>query len=367
MALLKDLYSEAFYQKLSAALDEVIPGFVENDFNAKIYTPEFTNMELKQRMRHTTTVLHGFLPPVFPDAVGVLYDLISQLRKNAFGEDQLAMMFLPDYIQVYGLDDFETSIEAIEHITQFITCEFAVRPFLLKYFDKMMLKMHEWSMHENAKVRRLATEGSRPALPWGLAVPVLKKDPSKILPILENLKNDPSESVRRSVANNLNDISKNQPEVVLGIATRWKGHSKNTDAIIKHGARTLLKRSHADILSHYNIESKNIELSEFRIITPKVTVGQYLEFTFVVRNSDAFSQIVRMEYAVYFKRLNGQYSKKVFKISEREYTPGQSIVIKRNQSFKMITTRVYHPGTHRLAVIVNGRESELQDFELTNF
>ncbi|MGY0037975.1 DNA alkylation repair protein [Pedobacter sp. NJ-S-72] len=133
-------------------------------------------------------------------------------------------------------------------ITQFISCEFAVRPFLAKYGGQMMIRMEKWSLHESHKVRRLASEGSRSRLPWAMAVPGLKKDPSPILPILENLKNDPSEWVRKSVANNLNDISKDHPEIVIAIANRWKGLSKETDAIIKHGCRSLLKQGHAKIL-----------------------------------------------------------------------------------------------------------------------
>jgi len=321
-------------------------------------------MELKQRMRHTTVVLHRFLSPTYPEAVQDLLKLIQQLRKNNFGEDHLAMMFLPDFIEHYGQEDYETSVKALEVVTQFVSCEFAVRPFLQKYFDAMMMQMEAWSLHENAKVRRLASEGSRPALPWGLAVPILKKDPGRIMPILENLINDPSESVRRSVANNLNDISKNQPDVVLKFITRWMGLSKETDAIIKHGSRSLLKKGHEEILAHYNLESRHLELSEFEILTPEVKIGDSLEFTFAVRNTDIVRQTVRLEYALYYKRLNGQVSKKVFKISERDYEPGHVAVVKRRQSFRIITTRVYYLGDHRLSVILNGQESELQSFEL---
>jgi 3-methyladenine DNA glycosylase AlkC len=364
MALLKDLYSQGFYLNLSAALNKVLPDFDSKDFISKINVPAFQSMELKERMRHTTLVLHPFLSPTFEGAVEDLYKLIVQLRKDHYGEDHLAMMFLPDYIQHYGLDDYETSVKALKSITQFVSCEFAVRPFLIRYFDEMMTEMEKWSLHENHKVRRLASEGSRPALPWGLAVPQLKRDPSRILPILENLINDPSEWVRRSVANNLNDISKNQPEFVLAFAARWKGFSKETDAIIKHGCRSLLKQGHADILAHYNLESKNLELSGFEILTPEVKIGEHVEFGFKVRNADIVEQIVRLEYAVYYKRLNGQVSKKVFKISERNYGPAHEIAVRRKQSFKIITTRVYYPGAHQLSIIINGQESELKDFEL---
>lgn len=364
MALLKDLYSEAFYKKLTDALEVVLPEFNTSAFMERIYSGNFTAMELKQRMRHTTVVMHEFLPPLFSDASKVLVQLVKQLRKNEVGEDQLAFMFLPDYIECYGLDDYKNGVEMLEFMTQFVSCEFAIRPFLIKYKDEMMGQMLLWSLHENYKVRRFASEGSRPALPWAMAVPFLKKNPAQILPILENLKNDPSEWVRRSVANNLNDISKILPEIVLEIAGLWKGISRETDAIIKHGCRSLLKQGHADILIHYALESKHIELDHFLVSTPTVQIRESLAFSFSVKNIGLIKQHVRLEYAVYYKRLNGSASKKVFKISERIFEPGESAQIARRQSFKIITTRKFYPGTHQLSIILNGKESALQDFEL---
>jgi hypothetical protein len=210
----------------------------------------------------------------------------------------------------------------------------------------------------------LASEGSRPRLPWAMAIPFLKKDPASILPILENLKNDPSEYVRRSVANNLNDIAKDNPQIVLEIAIKWKDHSKETDAIIKHGCRTLLKQGHPEILSHYGLESTNIELSNFEIKTPVVKVGDYLQFHFHLNNKNTEPKTIRLEYAVHYKKAKGHLAKKVFKISEKIYQPNQLTKIERNQSFKLITTRVFHTGAHQLSIIINGTESEALEFDL---
>lgn len=364
MSLLKDIYSVPFYNKLADSLIRVNPEFSKTQFIEQIYVEGFQLMELKQRMHHTTLVIHQFLPAGYPQAVQHLSSLIEQLRKEDTGEDQLAYIFLPDYIETYGLDDYETSVKAIEFVTQFISCEFAVRPFLVKYGGQMMKQMEKWSLHESHKVRRLASEGSRSGLPWAMAVPELKKDPSPILPILENLKQDPSEWVRKSVANSLNDISKNHPETVIAIASRWRGLSKETDAIVKHGCRSLLKQGHFKILAHYGLESTHIELKNFEILTPEVAIGDSLEFTITVKNIAQHLQKIRLEYAVYYKRLNGQSSKKVFKISERDYQANEIAVINRKQSFKIITTRKFYPGHHQLSVILNGQEKERKDFVL---
>ena len=362
MAALKDLYSPAFYKKLSDVISVIVPSFNKQRFISQIFSDDFSNKELKARMRHTSVILHAFLPSDYKKTVRILEKLIVELRKRGIGEDGLAYMFIPDYIEMYGIDDFETSMKAIEFITQFVSCEFAVRPFLLRYGSEMMSQMKLWSVHENFKVRRLASEGSRPRLPWAMAIPELKKEPAELLPILENLKNDPSEWVRRSVANNLNDIAKDHPEWVIRLAGEWKGGSKETDAIIKHGSRTLLKKGHAEILHHYGLKSKDIHIAAFKIITPSVKIGGQVAFSFLISNLSSKKQTIRLEYGLYYKKANGLLAKKVFKISEKAYLPGVRTTVERRQSFKKITTRKFYPGKHQLSIIVNGEEKVLKSF-----
>lgn len=364
MSALKDIYSPSFYNQLADVLAVTLPSFDKQQFLAQIFTNEFEQKELKERMRHTTQVLHNFLPNRFSEAVPLIKKMIHQFRQGNVVEDSLGFIFLPDYIEVYGLEDFDTSVKALEFVTQFITCEFAVRPFLLKYGAQMMEQMQVWSLHKSHKVRRLASEGSRPRLPWAMAIPALKKNPEPILAILENLKNDPSESVRRSVANNLNDISKDHPYIVLQIAKVWRGQSKETDAIIRHGCRTLLKQGHPEVLTLYNLVSTPIHLSDFALLTPTLKIGESLEFSFSVLNTSVNTQKVRLEYAIYYKRQNGQLSKKVFKISERDYSPEEQTKIVRKQRFVPITTRKFYAGLQQLSLIINGEEKEKVSFEL---
>ncbi|WP_017496598.1 DNA alkylation repair protein [Flavobacterium sp. WG21] len=364
MGLIKDIYSVSFYEQFGQTVAEVHPTFDKQKFIAAIYEGDFSQKEWKDRMKHTTVVLHQFMPKNFPEATSLLDKIIENLKKNSFTDSNLAFIFFADYIEMYGLDDFKTSAKAFVSITQFISCEFAVRPFILKYKEQMIDEMTKWSLHENHHVRRLASEGSRPRLPWAMAIPYLKKDPDSILPILENLKNDPSEYVRRSVANNLNDIVKDNPQIVLEIARKWKGHSKETDGIIKHGCRTLLKQGHPEILHHYGLNNANIELSSFEIKTPIVKIGDYLQFHFHLNNKNNDPKTIRLEYAVHYKKAKGHLAKKVFKISEKVYQPNETIKVERNQSFKIITTRVFHTGKHQLSIIINGTESETLDFEL---
>jgi 3-methyladenine DNA glycosylase AlkC len=362
MSLLKDLYSPAFYKRVAGCMEECIPGFTANAFMKRIYSPEFENMELKARMRHTAECLHHFMPGTYREAADLLIKLIESLKEHGFWQERLEMMFLPAYIELYGLDDPDTSIQAMEVVTQYVSCEFAIRPFLINHFQRTIDSIFNWTQHSHARVRRLATEGCRPRLPWGLAVARLKKDPASILPILEALKNDPDEAVRRSVANNLNDISKDHPAIVVEIAKAWRGESKETDAIIKHGCRTLLKHGHDAVLNHYGLTASNVQLEEFEVLTPKVNVGDTLAFKFRISNMDAGPKTIRLEYAIYYRKANGLLSRKVFKISEREYRPGQSETITRNQSFRLITTRKFYEGDHALEVLINGSVFAKGDF-----
>ncbi|SEJ27870.1 3-methyladenine DNA glycosylase AlkC [Dyadobacter koreensis] len=364
MSLIKDIYSPSFYGKFADVLAEAVPSFDKKKFIELIFNKDFNSMEWKERMKHTTRVFHEFMPADFPEAVKTIERIIARLRKNNFTDDNLAFIFFPDYVEVYGIEDLKTSAKAFEFITQFISCEFAVRPFIVKYNDQMIGYMVNWSMHESPKVRRLASEGSRPRLPWAMAIPELKKNPRAILPILENLKTDPSESVRRSVANSLNDIAKDNPKIVLDIALKWKGISKETDAIIKHGSRTLLKQGHSEILKHFGLDGAKVLVSDFKILTPHVKIGDSVDFSFSVKNDTAEPQVVRLEYAVYYYKANGQLSKKVFKISEKIFQPNEKVQILRKQSFRIITTRKFYIGQHKLSVIANGEEKTAAAFEL---
>jgi 3-methyladenine DNA glycosylase AlkC len=363
-SLLKDLYSVEFYNRLADSFQKSIPAFDKTQFLTLIFQDDFEGKELKGRMKHTANVLHRFLPADYAETVDLLTTIIPQLRADGFQDNQLEFMFLPDYIETYGLDHYKLSINAIEYVTQFVSCEFAVRSFLLRYDDLMLDQMTAWSLHESYRVRRLASEGSRPRLPWAMAVPALKKNPQPLLALLDNLKNDPHPWVRRSVANHLNDIAKDHPELILNIAENWRGISPETDAIIKHGCRTLLKQGHPDILTLYGLSSENLHLSDFIIQTPTVQIGENLTFSFAVHNDQALMQLVRLEYAVYYRKQNGLFGKKVFKISERIYQANERVVISRNQRFKPITTRTFYPGQHRLSIILNGQEKEIQLFQL---
>ncbi|MEQ9412929.1 MAG: hypothetical protein RIF39_03825, partial [Cyclobacteriaceae bacterium] len=225
---LKYMYDPEFFDHLCQVLKKTIPKFDDNQFIHAVFDTDWPELELKQRTRKVTLALHHILPKDFEKAAECLVKVSRIYLQEKYDKPLYPLIFLPDYVEVFGLDHFAQSMDALEQITQLISAEFAIRPFIVKYPLKTMRKMKQWSKHKNHHVRRLSSEGCRPRLPWVMGLPAFKNDPSPILPVLENLKNDKSEYVRRSVANNLNDIAKDHPEIVLKIAKQWKDISPAT-------------------------------------------------------------------------------------------------------------------------------------------
>ncbi|MCT4614739.1 MAG: hypothetical protein N4A49_07685 [Marinifilaceae bacterium] len=364
-SLFKDLYNKRFIDFLVKALNSFHPNFDSESFTNAIFDTEWNNKELKQRMRHITLCLHKYLSCEYKQAIQILIKLIKYCNENNIKEHSLEFMFIPDFVEYYGLEEVELSIETMEEITQFTSCEFAVRPFIIKYPERMYDQMHVWATHSKEQVRRLASEGFRPRLPWAMALPALKEDPNPLLKVLERLKSDPSETVRRSVANNLNDISKDNSGIVIDLAKKWIGESKEVDWVVKHACRTLLKQGNKEVMQIFGFgDISEIKFCEFKINTPKLSIGESLGFQFKLQNQSKSKQKIRLEYAIYFKKANGSLSKKVFKISEKLYLPDSETTIIRKQSFKIITTRKYYVGEHKIAMILNGNEMTALPFEL---
>ena len=371
---IKDMFNRHFFERFTKDLKLVIKDLNTENFISQVMDKDWKNKEFKQRCRHITVVLKNFLPEDYKSAVEILLELLDKIKDKynffeindaSFGLSLEYGWVLDNYVEQFGIDDYETSVNAIEKITQFSSCEFSVRPFIIRYPEKMMKQMLKWSKYKHWGVRRLSSEGCRPRLPWAMALPELKKNPAPILPILENLINDASRFVRLSVANNLNDIAKDNPQTVIELVKKWQGKSENTDWVIKHGCRTLLKQGNKEVMALFGFKtSKNITISEFKIASGKVRVGDSLEFSFKLTNNSAKRVNIRLEYGLYYQKANGSLSKKVCRISEKEYAEKSVTQIKRRHSFKVVTTRVLHRGLHKVSVIINGKEFEKYDFEL---
>ena len=251
---LKDMYNEGFLREFGAKVHNVYSDFNVESFIDKIIDHEWEKLSLKARMRRITEILGQYLPASYEDGLKVLFSI----DESCVG---FPYLFFPDFVEVYGQAEeyWDISMKALERFTQRSSSEFAIRPFILKDPERVMEQMLLWSSHPNEHVRRLASEGCRPRLPWGMALQIFKNDPSKVLNILEQLKSDSSLYVRKSVANNLNDISKDNPQAVIDVVKKWSGKNPNTDWILRKGCRTLIKTANPEVMELFgytNFEDK---------------------------------------------------------------------------------------------------------------
>jgi 3-methyladenine DNA glycosylase AlkC len=361
---LKNMYNPNFFEGFTEIVKEVVPKFQKQSFIKEVFDTEWEAKELKQRVRTVATALKSYLPGNYKNQLAAIICMIELCESKGI-RSGFEYIFFADFVEQYGLDEPDSSLKAIERITQFISCEFAIRPFLLKYPDKVMKQMLRWSKHPHPHVRRFSSEGCRPRLPWAMAIPQLKKDPSPVLPILENLKNDESLFVRKSVANNLNDIAKDHPELVVQLVKKWKGNTKETDWIIKHGCRTLLKKADKKAYELFGLNGKiNCEVTNLKLSKNQIRIGNRLGFSFVLKNTDKKPGKLRLEYAVYYVKANGKQSRKLFKLAENNYQPNHPYPFKKEQRFQDFTTRKHFPGKHKIGIVINGQELACKEFML---
>lgn len=359
---LKNMYNEAYISTVSSAVEVVYPSFDSEGFKHRVFDNDWSTRELKDRMRHITTCLQHFLPDTYQTALNILRE---SAKDKALQDYTFENMIFPDFVEVYGLDDWDASLPALEQFTQLSSAEFAVRPFIVQDSERMMVQMREWAHHENYHVRRLASEGCRSRLPWAMALPAFKQDPSPTLPILEALKNDSSDYVTRSVANNLNDISKDNPQVVLDMLKNWQNDSTETiQWITSHALRTLIKAGDTQALALLGYGEVEIAIDNFVINPDVVHLGADLTFSFDIRSRSAVPQALMVDYLMYFMKANGTQAPKVFKLRKLELAPHDSLRISKKHSFRAISTRRYYAGTHSIAIQVNGKILAQLDFDL---
>jgi len=228
-----------------------------------------------------------------------------------------------------------------------------------------LAEMKKWSMDESLHVRRLASEGSRPRLPWGMRLPLYIEDPRPVIELLEILKDDETEYVRRSVANNLNDIAKDHPDLVADIAEKWlKKPDKNRKRMVKHACRTLIKNGHEKTLQVLGYGKAHIEEAGIAISNKDVLFGTALEFQLSLSSKVSHDQDLMIDYAIHHQKANGSTTPKVFKWKITSLKSGKTLKLSKKHAFKPITTRVYYPGLHKLEVLVNGASVGIVDFEL---
>lgn len=345
---LKEIFNAARFRSVGKEATAVSPLFDSRAFLAQAL-PGLDDLSLMQRLRRMSESLHSALPMSYKKTVSMLKLLAPRIDSG------FVTLALPDFVALYGADDFDTSMAALKFFTSFGSSEFAVREFLRRDPVRTLAVMRLWADDENEHVRRLASEGSRPRLPWSFRLDTLMADPELAAPILHALRADPSLYVRKSVANHLNDITKLHPDWVLQTLSQWPLDQAPTAWIARHALRTLIKQGDRRALALIGAgDPPLVRVDDFTVSPAQLQLGERMSFTFTLASTSKKSQRLVVDYTVHYVKKSGASSAKVFKLKELTLAAGESVSLSRSQLIRDFTTRVHHAGRHAVDVMVNG-------------
>jgi 3-methyladenine DNA glycosylase AlkC len=349
----KNLINQDVVKKISAAISSEYPKFPAKKFLTLI--PELAPLELKQRVLLITKHLKLNLPEDYLVALKILVESMDNSELSGF-----ELWPMSEFISQFGLNNLDPSMKAMYRMTQKFTSEFAIRPFLLQNHKKVFKYFEKWATDKNVHVRRWVSEGSRPLLPWGQRIPIFVMDPTHTLLLLDKLKFDEELYVRKSVANHLNDISKNHPQVVIEILRLWSkdspaNHVEKLNWIKRHALRTLIKKGHLGALKLMGVEGEaEVKIGSLVLNKKKFKLNDVLNLEFEILSTSKKEQKLIIDYSIDFMKANGKKGKKVYKLKTLNLGPKESIQIKKKHSLKPITTMTYYSGEHHIRVQING-------------
>lgn len=333
------------------------------------------DLELKERSEHIVDAMETYLPKAFLEASEILVASLAPMEDLTDGKLVEGVstrglwgwpiMPMADYVARRGQGHLALALDALKAMTPRFSSEFAIRPFLHNQTDATLEILTRWVIEEDEHVRRLASEGTRPRLPWGMLLTRFVAEPAPVVTLLEHLKDDPSEYVRRSVANNLNDIAKDHPDLVVDITRTWmEGASNERQRLIRHGLRTLIKAGHPGALDVLGYGPAAATVERFEISTPTVTLGEALAFDLEIKSTSQVDQPLIVDYAVHHVRAGGKMTAKVFKWKTTTLKAGAVLAGSKRHPIKPITTRRYYAGQHRVEILLNGQSIGIADFML---
>lgn len=357
----KNFINSSVISLIASEIKSVLPSFDAKSF--KKISQELTPLELKQRVLRVTEELKRQLPDSYLLALDVLEKVMTRGNLKGF-----SLWPFSEYIGQFGLTHFDRSMKAMYLLTQHFTSEFAIRPFLLADPARVLVYFSKWTEDKNVHVRRWVSEGSRPLLPWGSKIPLFVKEPLHTVPLLEKLKFDDELYVRKSIANHLNDISKNNPALVIETLKAWEKeavsqHRAKIEWIKRQALRTLIKKGDKDALKLMGVSGQTkVQLEKLKLNQKDFKLNDKLEFQFGLKSLAKSKQKLVIDYKVHFIKANGSSSAKTFKLKTLELGAMEKVVIKKSHSLKPITTMKFYPGKHRVSIQVNGKIEASKDW-----
>lgn len=332
-------------------------------FNAQDFvhaaTAGLTELSIMERVRHIADALAVALPDNVPQALSIIRAMGPHLTGG------FQAIAVSEYAARFGLSVFDDALSTISDLTRYGSGEFAARTFLAADPERTLAHMQQWARSSDEHVRRLASEGSRPRLPWAARVPALKADPTFAASILETLKADSSRYVRKSVANHLNDITKERPDWVLDLLSGWSQHDKGTKWIVRHALRSLVKAGNARAMALVGAEeAPAVEVLSLSVTPSELALGDDIVIEAVLASRAEVQQKLVVDYRLHYVRAGGKTTAKVFKMKTFSLVPGATVTISVRQSIRDFSTRRHYPGIHRIELLVNGRSRVQSHFKL---
>ncbi|MFK7796780.1 MAG: DNA alkylation repair protein [Aureispira sp.] len=357
-------------QELAQEIKAVWPPFEAQQFH-QTTRAALEGKAIKERSQWVAEQLYRHLPQSFAQAGTILIQALGPPLKTTTGEHTSAFRYMPygAYVSQYGLaeDDLELALQLMYEVTSRFTAEFAIRPFLKKYPQQLLSYLQRWVKDENVHVRRLVSEGTRPRLPWGARVTVFDANYQPILDLLSQLYQDPDLYVRRSVANHLNDLTKDRPAMVIQLLQQWQkeGSSEQLDWVIKHSLRTLIKAGDPTALALIGYgQQPQVAIENFEVAQAALPLGQQQRFSFeLVSTSDEVQELL-LDYTVYFMKANGAQKPKVFKLKTLTLGAKERVRFNKKHWFKHFSTRRLYAGAHQIQLQINGQVMAKIAFEL---
>jgi len=342
--------------QLSGRIKNSYSQFNDNSFLEAVL-PKLGDLQLKERSDLITEELINHLPSSFKQSVKILLNSLPNPvdRAEETRYDLFIVMPLANYVSTRGLHEFELSAYALKEMTKCFSSEFAIRYFIDHYPAAMQKLFAEWAKDDNVHVRRLVSEGTRPRLPWAFRLTRFIDDPKPVIEMLTLLKDDPELYVRRSVANNLNDISKDHPDTVVNTLRSWQNGTKEMAWLTKHSLRTLLKRGYKGALDllGYSTDA-DIRLNSFALTKDSILKGDSLEFSAELISNEDKPVNAMIDFIIWYQKANGSLAPKVFKLTTKILRPNTKLSITKSHAFGDYTTRRHHIGPHEVGIQVNG-------------
>ena len=366
---LKSFFSVTLVRSLAADIVRVWPSFPSQAF-IRDGTAGIEKLELLDRGKLIARALGAYLPQDYGEAIDILLRSLGPEHDTdeLAGVGMAPFSYLPHvlFVAERGLDDFDLSMHAQYELTKRFTAEFSVRAFIAKDPERTFAVLLGWTTDANAHVRRLVSEGTRLRLPWARRVAWLDANPERILELLELLKDNPSTSVRRSVANNLNDLGKVHSQQLIATCAAWlESASAERRALVAHALRSAVKRGDFDALRLLGYGEKSyVSVEDVRFEPSRVKIGGRVSMTFVLRSEARKSQNLLIDLAVRFVKANGRAVPKVFKLKKANLPPGGQLELRKTVSMAAHSTRTPYPGTHVVDVVVNGRARPIGSFQV---